>query len=105
MDTWIWIAVAVFLVLLLLVAARRAATGSVDPTQLSLDPALMAKVRALAESGQKVQAIAALRSGTPGLGLAAAKLMVDRMAPGGAKRTGGDSAGGETAGGETGPGS
>lgn len=76
-----WIVVAVLLILLAVLLARRAAAGRVDPTQLLLDPALMAKVRALAESGQKVQAIATLRQGTPGLGLAAAKAMVDRMAP------------------------
>jgi ribosomal protein L7/L12 len=76
-----WIVIALLLVLLVLVLARRAAVGNVDPTQLLLDPALMAQVRSLAESGQKVQAIAALRQGTPGLGLAAAKAMVDRMTP------------------------
>ncbi|WP_037365461.1 ribosomal protein L7/L12 [Nakamurella lactea] len=79
MDAWLWVVVAVLLVVLVVVLARRTAVGRVDPTQLLLDPTLMAQVRSLAESGQKVQAIATLRSGTPGLGLAAAKAIVDRM--------------------------
>ena len=41
----------------------------------------MTKVRELAQQNQKVAAIKMLREGTPGLGLASAKVMVDRMAP------------------------
>ena len=81
MDTWLWIAVAVLLVVLLLRAAgRRALLGRVDHTDLLLEPDLVERVRALARADQKAAAITLLRKHTPGLGLAPAKLIVDRMA-------------------------
>ena len=81
MDTWIWIAVAVLLVVLLLrLAGRRAIRGRVDPTDLVLEPELVEQVRALARANQKAAAVTLLRERTPGLGLAPAKLIVDRMA-------------------------
>lgn len=81
MDTWLWIALAILLVVLLLrVVGRRVLRGSVDPTDLLLEPELVERVRALARADQKAAAIALLREQTPGLGLAPAKLIVDRMA-------------------------
>ena len=71
--------VVVVVVLLFLIFARRVA-GGVDPTQLLLEPDLVGRVRALAQADQKIAAIKLLREGTPGLGLAAAKQMVDKMA-------------------------
>ncbi len=82
MPTWIWIIVICVIVLAALTAvARRRLRGTVDPTYLTLDPALMSSVQTLARSGQELQAIAALRAGVPGLGLASARLMVGRMMP------------------------
>ena len=80
-QAWVWIVVIVVVVVLIAAIAtgRRALTG-VDPTQLTLDPALVAQVKALAIAGRKIEAINALRAGTPGLSLAHAKNMVDRMA-------------------------
>ena len=71
--------VVLVIVLLLTIFARRAA-GGIDPTQLLLEPDLVGRVRALAQTDQKIAAIKLLREGTPGLGLAAAKQMVDKMA-------------------------
>jgi ribosomal protein L7/L12 len=73
-----WV-IVVLLVLGLLMGIARRAAGGVDPTQLLLDPELVGRVRALAQSEHQLQAIKMLREGTPGLGLAAAKQMVDRM--------------------------
>ena len=80
MLTWVWIVFAVLVVVLLLLALGRRAAGGVDPTQLLLDPELVGRVRVLAKAGQTIPAIKMLRQGTPGLGLAAAKQMVDKMA-------------------------
>lgn len=81
MSTWTWIFVAIVVVLLVAMLLARRTSGGVDPTQLLLDPELVTKVRELAQRNQKVAAIKMLREGTPGLGLASAKVMVDRMAP------------------------
>ena len=62
-----------------LLFARRANAG-VDPTQLLLDPELVAKVRVLAQQNQQALAVTTLREGTPGLSLASARVMVGRMA-------------------------
>ena len=80
MDAWVWIVVVVLVVVLLFMIFARRAVGGVDPTQLLLEPDLVGRVRALAQSNQKIAAIKLLREGTPGLGLAAAKQMVDKMA-------------------------
>lgn len=81
MDAWVWIVVAILLIVpLLAVLGRRAARGRVDPTDLLLEPELVDEVRALARAGQKAAAITLLRRRTPGLGLAPATLMVERMA-------------------------
>ena len=80
MDVWVWIAAAILLIALLLaVLGRRAARGRVDPTDLLLEPELVEEVRALARAGDKAAAISLLRRRTPGLGLAPATLMVERM--------------------------
>lgn len=80
MSTWFWIFLAIVLVLLVGVLLSRRATAGVDPTQLLLDPDLVARVRVLAGNDQRIAAITMLRDGTPGLSLASAKVMVDRMA-------------------------
>lgn len=81
MDAWIWIVVVVvLLVVVFLMTARKAAVGKVNPTQLSLEPELIESVKALAQSNQQIAAIKVLRDGVPGLGLAHATNMVQRMA-------------------------
>jgi ribosomal protein L7/L12 len=81
MSTWTWIFVVIIAVLVLATLMARRTNAGVDPTQLLLDPELVARVRVLAQQNQKVAAIKMLREGTPGLGLGSAKVMVDRMAP------------------------
>lgn len=80
MSTWSWFFLGIVVVLLLAMLLTRRANAGVDPTQLLLDPELVTQVRALAVQNQKIAAIKMLREGTPGLGLASAKVMVDRMA-------------------------
>jgi ribosomal protein L7/L12 len=80
MSTWSWFFLGIVVVLLLAMLLTRRANSGVDPTQLLLDPDLVTQVRALAVQNQKVTAIKMLRDGTPGLSLASAKVMVDRMA-------------------------
>jgi ribosomal protein L7/L12 len=60
-------------------ALRTRRSGS-DLTQVTFDPDLMVRVRALAAAGERVQAIKMLRESTPNLGLGQASLLVDRMA-------------------------
>jgi len=79
-QTWVWIVVVVLVIVVLFMITARRAVGGVDPTQLLLEPDLVSRVRALAQADQKIAAIKLLRDGTPGLGLAAAKQMVDKMA-------------------------
>jgi ribosomal protein L7/L12 len=79
-DAWVWIIVVVVVVVLLFLIFARRVAGGVDPTQLLLEPELVGRVRALAQDDQKIAAIKLLRKGTPGLGLDAAKQMVDKMA-------------------------
>lgn len=81
MSTWSWIFVGIVVVLLLLLLGTRRARSGVDPTQLLLDPELVTSVRALAVQNQKIAAVKMLREGTPGLSLASAMMMVDRMVP------------------------
>lgn len=79
MDTWIWILVGLLVALvLLLVVARRAARSGVDPTQVSIEPDVMAKLEELCGAGRKVEAIRVLRQST-GLGLAPAVAIVERI--------------------------
>ncbi|MDQ2737047.1 MAG: hypothetical protein M3Y35_00010 [Actinomycetota bacterium] len=79
MNFLVWTIVAVLVVILLATVFARRAVGGVDPTTLTFDPDLIGRVRALALAGQPIPAIKLLREQTPGLGLAAAKTMVDRM--------------------------
>lgn len=76
----IWVVIVVLLFVLVMTFVGRRAVGGVDPTQLLFEPDLINRVRALAQAGQKIAAIKLLRGGTPGLGLASAKVMVDKMA-------------------------
>jgi len=81
----VWTIVAVLVVILLATVFARRAVGGVDPTTLTFDPDLIGRVRALALAGQPIPAIKLLREQTPGLGLAAAKTMVDRMVKSGSR--------------------
>lgn len=79
MPTWLWILLAVIVVVVVIqLLAVRSVRGKVDPTTVTLSPELAGRVRAMAESGQVIPAIKVLRQET-GLGLAAAKQMVDKM--------------------------
>ena len=80
-DILLWIlVVAAAVVVAVVLLARRALRPGTDPTQLTFDPALMARVEEHVRAGRKVYAIKELRDGTPGLGLRSAQLMVERMA-------------------------
>lgn len=80
-DILLWILAATAAILLLLfLLGRRAIRPGIDPTSITFDPALMARVQEHIEADRKIHAIKELREGTPGLGLQSAKLMVERMA-------------------------
>lgn len=80
-DILLWIlAVTAVVLLALFLLGRKAMRPGVDPTSLTFDPALMARVQEHIDADRKIHAIKELREGTPGLGLQSAKLMVDRMA-------------------------
>jgi hypothetical protein len=84
---WWWaLIVGVALVVALVLIGRRAL--GTDPTQLLLDPAVVAAAKEQAQSGHRADAVRTLRTGTPGLSLSAAVAMVDRMAAGPAQRPG-----------------
>ena len=78
-DTWFWVVILLgaALIALVIVGAVRA-RNRVDPTDVSLDPALVAKVRSQYRKGDKLGAVKALRAAT-GLGLADAVRIVDKL--------------------------
>lgn len=83
MNIWFWFVVIVAAALIaLVILAGRGARSRVDPTQVSIDPALAGKVKALYAKGDKLQAVKELRAAT-GLGLADAVRIADKL--GGAK--------------------
>ncbi len=78
---WVVVVVLILVVLLVLAAVgRRQVRGQIDATQLSFAPEVIDRVRQRAQT-DKIAAIRELRQFTPGLGLAQAKQMVDRMVP------------------------
>ncbi len=79
MDIWFWVVILLgaALIALVIVGAVRA-RNRVDPTNLTLDPALVAKVRDQYRKGDKLGAVKALRAAT-GLGLADAVRIVDKL--------------------------
>jgi ribosomal protein L7/L12 len=81
-DTWLWIALISLAVLVIpFLAIRRAARNRVDPTQVSIDPVIAARVRELyaqGDKGSRVQAVKELRAAT-GLGLADAARIADKL--------------------------
>jgi ribosomal protein L7/L12 len=78
-DIWFWVVVIVAAaVVALVIVGKRSARSRVDPTQVSIDPALAAKVRALYAKGDKVQAVKDLRAAT-GLGVADAIRIADKL--------------------------
>ncbi len=79
MDTWFWVVtlLGAALVALVIVNIRRARTR-VDPTDVSLDPALVAKVRELYRKGDKLGAVKALRAAT-GISMADAIRIADKL--------------------------
>lgn len=81
MSAWAWIVIVVVLLLAVILVLGLRAIRGVDPTTLSLDPALVNEVRALAVSGQPGAAVKRLREGVPGLSLVHATNMVQRMIP------------------------
>ena len=81
-NAWFWILVVVAAVLVVIVMlGRRAASSRIDPTQVSIDPALAAQVRELYAKGDKLPAVKALRAAT-GLGLADAIRIADKLGAG-----------------------
>lgn len=82
MPSWLWtLLIVVLLIAVMLALAGRAAVRGVDPTQVSLSPEVADQARALARQGQKIPAIRLIRDHTR-MPLAAAKMIVDRMAAG-----------------------
>jgi ribosomal protein L7/L12 len=83
-DAWLWIALISLAVLVIpFLAIRRAARNRVDPTEVSIDPAMAARVRELyaqGDKGSRLQAIKELRAAT-GLGLADAVRIADKLGP------------------------
>lgn len=80
-DILLWIlAVTAAILIALFLFGRKAMRPGVDPTSLTFDPDLMARVQEHINADRKIHAIKELRDGTPGLGLQSAKLMVERMA-------------------------
>ena len=79
MDIWLWVVIllAAALIALVIVGSVRG-RNRVDPTSVSLDPALVSKVRALYAKGDKLAAVKALREAT-GIGLADAVRIVDKL--------------------------
>lgn len=55
-----------------------AVAAEIDGQELDIDPAVLAEVRKLSDSGQKIEAIKRLREAT-GLGLTEAKQIVDSL--------------------------
>lgn len=80
-DILLWIlAITAAIMLALFLLGRRTMRPGIDPTSITFDPALMARVQEHINADRKIHAIKELREGTPGLGLQSAKLMVERMA-------------------------
>jgi hypothetical protein len=80
-DVWWWIALSCLVLVIPFVAIRRAAGNRVDPTTVSIDPAVAARVRELYAQGDRnsrAQAVTELRAAT-GLGLADAVRIADRL--------------------------
>lgn len=83
MDIWLWIVIIVAAALIaLLIVTNRAARSRVDPTQVTIDPALATQLRDLEAKGKKLEAVRVLRAST-GLGLADAVRIVDKLAASG----------------------
>ncbi len=77
--TWFWFVVLVASAFLALIIVRRVgARGAVDPTQVSIDPAVAGQVKRLAAKGDRKAAVKVLRDAT-GLGLADAIRITDRL--------------------------
>ena len=82
MDSWIWITpISLAILTIPFLAIRRAAKSRVDPTEVSIDPAMAARVKELYRQGDKagrLQAVKELRAAT-GLGLADAARIADKL--------------------------
>lgn len=80
-DIWFWIVTLVLaaLIAMINVGARRS-RSRVDPTDVTIDPALAARVRSLTAKGDRLKAVKELREAT-GLGLGDAVRIVEKMTP------------------------
>ncbi len=79
-DILFWVVVIVAAALIALVIVSRSAVRSrIDPTQVTIDPAVATQVRSLYARDKKVEAIKVLRAAT-GLGLADAVRIADKLA-------------------------
>lgn len=79
MDIWWWVTLLVLLAAIgVFMIARRSARARVDPTQVSIDPALAARIKELYAQGDKLKAITELRAAT-GLRTADALVIVDKL--------------------------
>lgn len=79
MEFWWWVVLgAVIVIGGTVVLSRRAMRAGPDPTQLTIEPAVIAEIEQLCAQGRQVEAIVVLRRAT-GLNLMNAKLIVDRV--------------------------
>ncbi len=79
MDIWFWVVILLAAAMIAFVIVGRRSLGSrVDPTQLSIDPALAGQVRERYAAGDKLGAVKMLRAAT-GLGLADAVRIADKL--------------------------
>ncbi len=79
-DILFWVVVIVAAALIaLLIVSRSAARSRIDPTEVTIDPAVATEVRSLYARDRKVEAIKVLRAAT-GLGLADAVRIGDKLA-------------------------
>lgn len=79
MEFWWWILLgAVVMIGGTVFLSRRAVRSGPDPTQLTIEPAVIAEIEQLCAQGRSVEAIAVLRRAT-GLNLLNAKVIVDRV--------------------------
>ncbi len=79
MELWLGIVIGAVLAIGAVALIGRRVVPGVDPTQLTFDQAVMHEVTELLARDRKIEAVALLRSTTPGLSVASAKAMVDRM--------------------------
>lgn len=92
MDIWLWLIILVIAVLIgFVMVSRRGARSRIDPTDVTITPALAQQVKDLYLKNKKLEAVKALREQT-GLGLADAVRIADKLGAAGKRAKTGDPA-------------